>query len=198
MTLRATLLAGALALTVAPAATAQTVQKTAPAVQPQTPAKTKTTTTQSTTTAVPDATGAPVATQTDTTSTTTTQPGTTTPQATSTTSTTVAPDATGAPAATTTTTTTEPATDKTGAAVTAATAADVKADVPVFDQNGGVVGKIVSATAKSAVISTGKARAEVPIASFGKNDKGRVISRTKAEVEAASATSAKKPAPKKK
>jgi hypothetical protein len=70
--------------------------------------------------------------------------------------------------------------------------------VPVFDQKGGVVGKIESVSAKGAVVSTGKARAEIPVASFGKNDKGLVISMTKAEIEAASATTTKKPAPKKK
>jgi hypothetical protein len=73
--------------------------------------------------------------------------------------------------------------------VTAATAADVKAGVAVFDQKGGEVGKIESVSAKGAVVSTGKARAEVPVSSLGKNDKGLVISMTKAELEAASAKS---------
>lgn len=169
----------------------------APIVAPQTPAKSKTTTTQSTTTAQPvtDPTGATTAVQktTDTTQTTTTQPATTANPAatTSTTSTTtVGTDATGAPAATTTTTTTEPATDAKGATVTAATEADFKAGVPVFDQKGGVVGKVESVSAKGAVVSTGKARAEIPTASFGKNDKGLVMSMTKAELEAAASTKA--------
>ena len=128
---------------------------------------------------------------TDTTSTTTIQPANGTPQsATSqtTSTTTVKPDEPGA-ATTTTTTTTQPATDKTGATVTTATAADVKVGVPVFDQTGGVVGKVESVTAKGAVVSTGKAKASVPISSFGKNDKGLVISMTKAELDAASAKS---------
>ena len=73
--------------------------------------------------------------------------------------------------------------------MTAATAADVKAGVAVFDQKGGEVGKIESFSAKGAVVSTGKARAEIPLASLGKNDKGLVISMTKAELEAASAKS---------
>ena len=174
----------------------------APTVAPETPAKSKTTTTQSTTTAKPvtDATGATaVQKTTDTTQTTTTHPATTAaPTTSSTTSTTVGTDATGAPAATTTTTTTEPATDAKGATVTAATEADVKAGVPVFDQKGGVVGKIESVSAKGAVVSTGKARAEIPVNSFGKNDKGLVMSMTKAELETASAKSTPKAAPKKK
>ena len=95
------------------------------------------------------------------------------------------PDASGAPAATTTTTTTQQAADQTGATVTAATAADVKAGVPVFDSKGGVVGKIESVSAKGAVVKAGTARATIPVASFGKNDKGLVISMTKAEIEAA-------------
>lgn len=168
----------------------------APTVAPQTPAKSKTTTTQTTTTAQPvtDATGATTAVQktTDTTQTTTTQPATGASPAQSTTTnststTTVGTDATGAPAATTTTTTTEAATDATGSKVTAATDADFKAGVPVFDQKGGVVGKVESVSAKGAVVSTGKARAEIPTASFGKNDKGLVMSMTKAELEAAAA-----------
>jgi len=164
----------------------------APTVAPQTPAKSKTTTTQSTTTAQPvvDATGATaVQKTTDTMQTTSTQPATAADPATgsTTSTTTVGTDATGAPAATTTTTTTEPATDAKGAAVTAATEADFKAGVPVFDQKGGVVGKVESVSAKGAVVSTGKARAEIPTASFGKNDKGLVMSMTKAELEAAAA-----------
>ena len=73
--------------------------------------------------------------------------------------------------------------------VTAATAADVKAGVAVFDQKGGEVGKVESVSSKGAVVSTGKARAEVPVSSLGKNDKGLVIGMTKAELEAASAKS---------
>jgi hypothetical protein len=185
--------AGALALIFSASVTAQT----APTVAPQSPAKTKTTTTQSTTsTAVaPDEAGGVAAQRTtDTTQTTTTQPANGTPQsATSqtTSTTTVKPDEPGA--ATTTTTTTQPATDQTGATVTAATAADVKAGVPVFDPKGGVVGKIDSVSAKGAVVSTGRVKALIPVSSLGKNDKGLVISMTKAEVEAASAKSAPQP-----
>jgi len=193
MTLGSKAILAALALGTSTVALAQA----APTVAPETPAKSKTTTTQSTTTAKPvtDATGATaVQKTTDTTQSTTTQPASPSDAATSSTTstTTVGTDATGAPAATTTTTTTEPATDAKGASLTAATEADVKTGVPVFDQKGGVVGKIESVSAKGAVVSTGKARAEVPLNSFAKNDKGLVMSMTKAELEAASAKSTPK------
>lgn len=209
MRLKLNSLAGIIALVVSTAATAQSVTQkpvtgadrkkatAAPTIAPQTPAQTQTTTTQSSssTNAVPDEAGNPVAVQktTDTTQTTTTQPANSSAPAQSSTSqttstTTVAPDATGAPAATTTTTTTEPAKDQTGATITAATAADVKAGVPVFDAKGGVVGKVDSVSAKGAVIDTGTVKATVPAASFAKNDKGLVISMSKAEIEAAAKT----------
>lgn len=192
---RFTFVVGALALSCSGLAIAQI----APAVTPQSPAKTKTTSTQSTTSTavVPDEAGGVAAQKTtDTTTTTTTQPANGTPQSatTQTTSTTtVKPDEPSA-ATRTTTTTTQPAKDQTGATVTAATAADVKAGVPVFDQKGGVVGKVETVSAKGAVVSTGKAQAMVPVSSFGKNDKGLVISMTKAELDATAAKSA--PAPK--
>lgn len=205
MVLRIHVMAGALAASVSTGALAQAAKPAAPSVAPQSPAQTKTTTTQSTSTTnpVPDENGDPVAVQqtTDTSQSTTTQPAApgTPAQSATTQTTTTAPDATGAPATTTTTTTTEPATDQTGATVTAATAADVKANVPVFDQKGGVVGKIASVSASGAIVTTGKARVEIPVASFGKNDKGLVMSMTKAEIEAASADQTKKTAaPKKK
>jgi hypothetical protein len=68
---------------------------------------------------------------------------------------------------------------------TAATAADVKAGAAVSDQDGGTVGKIDSVSGTQAVVDTGTVRAKVPISSFAKNDKGLVISMTKAELEAA-------------
>ena len=197
MRLQLNSVAGVLALVISASVAAQSqpaAQQTAPAVAPQSPAKTKTTTTQSTTSTavVPDEAGGVAAQKTtDTTQTTTTQPANGTPQSTTsqTTSTTIVkPDEPGA--ATTTTTTTQPATDQTGATVTAATSADVKAGVPVFDSKGGVVGKIESVSAKGAVVSTGKAKAVIPVSSLGKNDKGLVMSMTKAELEAASAKSA--------
>ena len=85
--------------------------------------------------------------------------------------------------------------------VTAATAADVKAGVSVFDQKGGVVGKVDSVSGKTAVVSTGKVKASVPISSFAKGDKGLVISMSKAEIDAqakAATTTTTKTAPPKK
>jgi hypothetical protein len=57
--------------------------------------------------------------------------------------------------------------------------------VAVNDQDGGTVGKIDSVSGTQAVVDTGTVRAKVPISSFAKNDKGLVISMTKAELEAA-------------
>ena len=68
--------------------------------------------------------------------------------------------------------------------LTAATAADVKAGVSVYDQKGNVVGKIDSVTADGAVVSTGKIKASIPLSSFAKNDQGLVISMTKSELDA--------------
>ena len=138
-----------------------------------------TTTTESTTTTQPTTTPAtPSTTQTTTTEPTTTpegQPATTTQTTTTETLPTTTPE--GQAATTTQTTTTE-------TQVTAATAADLKAGASVYDQIGGLVGKIDSADDKGAVVNTGKARAEIPIASFGKNDKGLVVTITKAEIDA--------------
>jgi hypothetical protein len=200
--LRIPTIAGALALGCSTIAYAQAAppappQQSAPAVKPDTPAKTTTTAPVS-----DEAGNVAVQKSTDTTQTTTTEPASGAPAQSSTSQTTststTAPDATGTPTTTTTTTSTEPAADATGATLTAATAADVKAGVPVFDKNGGVVGKVESVSAKGAVVSTGKARAEIPVSSFGKNDKGLVMSMSKTELEAASAQSAAKAPPKKK
>jgi len=68
--------------------------------------------------------------------------------------------------------------------LTAATAADVKAGVSVYDQKGKVVGKIESVTSDGAVVSTGKTKASIPISSFAKSDQGLVISMSKAELDA--------------
>ena len=98
---------------------------------------------------------------------------------------------TGAPAgppqsATTTSTTTTEA-----AAIQPATAADVKKGASVYDQKGGTVGTIESVTAKGAIVSTGKVRVPIPVSSFAKNDKGLVISMTKAELDAQAPASTK-------
>ena len=137
------------------------------------------TTTQSTTTQPTATQPEPTTTQTTTTQPTTTpegQPATTTQTTTTETQPTTTPE--GQPATATTQTTT------TQTQVTAATAADVKAGVKVLDQTGAEVGKVDSVKGDAAVVNTGKARAEIPITSFGKNDSGLVISVTKAEIEA--------------
>ena len=73
--------------------------------------------------------------------------------------------------------------------VVAATEADVKAGNAVHDTSGASVGTIESVSASGAVISTGKSRIQVPLASLGKNDKGLVIAMSKAELDAAAAAS---------
>jgi hypothetical protein len=69
--------------------------------------------------------------------------------------------------------------------VRAATAADLHAGVQVHDQTGGVVGTVETADASSAVVSTGTVRARLPLASFGANGEGLVISMTRGQLEAA-------------
>ena len=69
--------------------------------------------------------------------------------------------------------------------VAAATAADLKAGVSVYDQKGDLVGKIEKVDGKTAVVSTGSARASIELSSFGKSDQGLVISMTKGELNAA-------------
>ncbi len=106
-------------------------------------------------------------------------------------------DESGATTSGTTTTTT--ATPTANAATAAATKDDIKTGVAVYDAKGGTVGKIESVSAAGAVVATGATRAQLPTASFAKNDKGLVISMTKAELDAtAKKEAAKKPAPKKK
>ena len=155
MTLRFRYMASALALTGSTLAYAQTAQ---PPAQSSTQQTTSTTTQQ-----------APDQTKTTTTrSTSATQPATSDQ------------GSAAAPAASTTTTTTTTAT----AQPTAATAADVKAGVSVYDQKGGLVGKVESVSAKGAVVSTGTVKASIPVSSFAKGDKGLIISMTKAELDA--------------
>ena len=73
-----------------------------------------------------------------------------------------------------------------------AASADVKAGASVYDQKGGVVGKIESVDSEGAVVSTGTAKAKVPLSSIAKGEKGLMISMSKAELDAA----AKEKAPK--
>jgi hypothetical protein len=93
---------------------------------------------------------------------------------------------------TTGTTTTDAATSTdasaSSGAVTTASAADVTAGAKVMDPDGGMVGTIEKVDANGAVIATGKARVQIPIASFAKNEDGLVISLTKAELEGQAGT----------
>jgi hypothetical protein len=100
------------------------------------------------------------------------QPATTKQTTTQTQQTTREPGATDQPAATPT------------GQLTKATAADIKAGASVYDQTGALVGKLDSVHAGSAIVNTGKARAEIPLSSFAKNDKGLVVSVTKADLDA--------------
>ncbi|MGE5722539.1 MAG: hypothetical protein ACM3YM_08765 [Sphingomonadales bacterium] len=75
-------------------------------------------------------------------------------------------------------------TTQTGA-ITLATKDDITAGAKVFDQKGGDVGTVESVSDTGAVISTGVARVQIPLNSFGKSDRGLVIAMTKTELEAA-------------
>ncbi len=90
-----------------------------------------------------------------------------------------------APAAQPAQTTAQAQTNVAPGPVTVATAADLRTGVQVLDATGGLVGTVESADADSAVVSTGTIRAEIPLGSFGKNNRGLVISMTRAQLEAA-------------
>lgn len=145
----------AIAQTTPPTSTTTTTTQTQPATTDTPPTTSQTTTTQT----QPTTTTEPATTQTTTTQ---TQPATTTEPA---------------------TTTTQTTTTKTGQ-VTLATEADIKAGVSVYDEKGGLVGKVDSVSPKGAIVNTGNARAEIALSSFGKNDQGLVVSVTKADIEA--------------
>jgi hypothetical protein len=66
-----------------------------------------------------------------------------------------------------------------------ATAADLRVGAQVLDQQGAVVGTIETADASGAVLNTGTARGRLAVNSFGRNNRGLVISMTKAQLEAA-------------
>lgn len=63
--------------------------------------------------------------------------------------------------------------------------ADVKAGASVSGSDGSTIGKVESVSADAAIISTGKAKAQIPFTSLGKTDKGLVIAMSKSEFEAA-------------
>ena len=79
------------------------------------------------------------------------------------------------------------------APVRLATAADLRAGVQVRDSSGGVVGTVESADATGAVVSTGRVRARLALASFGANGQALVISMTRAQLEAAASQAAPRP-----
>lgn len=140
----------------------------------QTPDQTQTTTTRSTTTAVPGTPSTPAQTETTTTRSTATTPT----------------DVTGTPVGPTQSSTTTATTTTSAAATQAATAADVKSGVSVYDTSGGLVGKIQSVSGANAVVDTGTVRAQIPVSSFAKNDKGLVLAMTRAQIDASAKHSA--------
>ena len=79
------------------------------------------------------------------------------------------------------------------APVRLATAADLRTGVQVRDQTGALVGTVESADATGAVVSTGRVRARLALASFGANGQALVISMTRAQLEAAAAQAAPRP-----
>jgi hypothetical protein len=70
-------------------------------------------------------------------------------------------------------------------------ASEATAQVPVtkgatvYDTQGNVVGKILSVDSTSAMLTTGPARAKIPLSSFAQGAKGLTISKTKDEIESA-------------
>lgn len=160
------------------AGAAMAAQQTTSTTTQQAPDQTQTSTTHSTTTAVPGTPATPAQSQTTTTQSTTTTPTDST---------------TGAPAGPSQSSTTTSTTTKTATTNQVATAADVKAGVSVYDQNGGMVGKVDSVSSKGAVVNTGTVKAAIPVSSFAKNEKGLVIAMTKAEIDAQAKKSPPKP-----
>ncbi len=181
MTLQLKSVIGVIGLATSVAATAQDqppAQQTTSTTTQQTPDETQTTTTNRTTTAVPGTAATPAQTQTTTTQSTTATP---------------TDSVTGQPTGPSKNSTTTATTTTNAAAAKAATAADVKAGATVFDQKGGLVGKVKSVSSKGAVVNTGKVKASIPVSSFAKNDKGLVIAMTKADVDAAAKKTTGKP-----
>ena len=72
------------------------------------------------------------------------------------------------------------------------TAASVKAGDKVNDTKGDPVGKIESVSGKTAVISSGSARAQIPLSSLARNEKGLVIAMTKSQFDAAAKAKTRK------
>jgi hypothetical protein len=80
---------------------------------------------------------------------------------------------------------TAPSTTAPASPTVPATPADLKPSSGVYDATGAKVGTIESVTSAGAVVFTGTARAQIPVASFAKNAQGLVIGMTKAQLEAA-------------
>jgi Ribonuclease G/E len=70
------------------------------------------------------------------------------------------------------------------AAAPAAGAPEVKVGASVSDTTGAPVGTIESVSGGNAVLSTGTAKAAIPVASFAKGPNGLVVGITKADLEA--------------
>ena len=81
----------------------------------------------------------------------------------------------------------EPAAEPGEDRVVRAAASDLRAGAEVRDVRGGLVGRIQSADADSAIVSTGRTRVRLPLSSFGRNRAGLVISLSRTELEAAAA-----------
>lgn len=71
------------------------------------------------------------------------------------------------------------------AAQTMATATPmVKVGDTVYDTSGGEIGKVTEKAGNSAIVDTGSHKVAIPANSFGKGDKGPILSATKAQVDA--------------
>ena len=74
--------------------------------------------------------------------------------------------------------------------VMAAEPADFRIGLEVHDTSGGLVGTVEAVDGEGAIVNTGQRRAKLPFASFGKNERGLVISLSGTELEAAAAAEA--------
>jgi hypothetical protein len=61
----------------------------------------------------------------------------------------------------------------------------VKRGATVYDTDGNLVGKILSADSKTAVLSTGQAEVKIPLSGFAQGARGLTISKTKDQIETA-------------
>lgn len=65
---------------------------------------------------------------------------------------------------------------------------DVRTGSEIRDSKGVVIGTVVSLSMSAAVVESSGGKVEVPLESFGKNDKGLLLGMTKAEFDAAVAS----------